>query len=617
MKERVGVGLAIGRSRPLRPQISVELLSVATSAYCAIAFNEAFWTAIQKTGVTTNPNGDWVVGSLYIAMIALHAMFLALILNKWTAKPVVSVLLIMTAGASYFSQRYAVHFDPEMVRNVLRTDALEASELMTPELLWSVLINGLIPAVMIWFLRIRSFGLGRALVRRALFLAGTAGVSAAALLISFQDVSSLMRNNKGLRYLVTPGNFIVSSASVLFEEAGNQRGPRRVIASDARMTKHAPGTKPHFLVIVVGETVRAQNWGMSGYVRQTTPQLAVMDVVNFTDVTACGSNTEVSVPCMFSLHGRRNYDRDAIRDSESLLHVLERSGVKTLWRDNQTGCKGVCDGLAFESYREPRENVLCDDQTCRDEIKLQGLHEAIEESPGDVVVVLHQLGNHGPSYYKRYPPSLRVFRPDCTSADLGDCTQAEIVNAYDNAVLATDDFLARTIRMLADDKSHDTAMLYVSDHGESLGEGNLYLHGLPYAIAPQTQTRVPMVVWLAAGMRDYLGIDAHCLKDRATGPTSHDNLFHSVLGLMQVESSSYDARLDVFQSCMPKARKEQTTPTREVDPSARLIPANDQDSAGSIRSNTRSAIGMAARDMSRAVGSPLDEDAYAEPETRQ
>lgn len=200
--------------------------------------------------------------------------------------------------------------------------------------------------------------------------------------------------------------------------------------------------------------------------------------------------------------------------------MLERAGIKTLWRDTQTGCKGVCDGLAFESYRQPRASPLCDDQTCRDAIMLEGLHDAIDDNPGDVVVVLHQLGNHGPSYFRRYPPALRVYRPDCTRSDLGACTQQEIVNAYDNAILATDDFLARTIDLLAQDASHDTALIYVSDHGESLGERNLYLHGLPYAFAPETQVKMPMAMWLSPRMAASRNVDTRCLRQQATRPAS-------------------------------------------------------------------------------------------------
>lgn len=543
----------------LRPSVSVEGLIAIASLFFVATANGAFWSGVRDAGILDQP-GSWrLLASMGLAIAGLHAILLGIVLNRWTAKPLLTLLLMATAAAAYFADRYAVHYDPSMIRNVLRTDTAEASEMLTPGLASSVLAMGVLPAALLWWTRIRTYGWKRSLLRRLAFLLAVTALTGVALAACFDDLSSLMRNHKSLRYLVTPGNYLVSTVKVLGEDARTADAPRRIVGEDARLVGHESSTKPHLLVIVVGETVRAQNWGLNGYRRQTTPQLSSLDVINFTDVTACGSNTEVSVPCMFSVAGRRKYDQELIRRSESLLHVLERAGVRTLWRDNQTGCKGVCAGLAFESYREPRIDPLCDEQACRDAVMLQGLHDAIDDNPGDAVVVLHQLGNHGSSYFKRYPPSLRRFIPDCRSSDLGRCSQEEIVNAYDNAILETDDFLARTIRMLAQDRSHDTAMIYLSDHGESLGEGNLYLHGFPYAIAPQTQIKVPMVAWLSPGMRDSAGIDMRCFERQAGRPLSHDNLFHSVLGLMQVRSSAYDAALDVFSACagvsMPQASR--------------------------------------------------------------
>jgi lipid A ethanolaminephosphotransferase len=299
----------------------------------------------------------------------------------------------------------------------------------------------------------------------------------------------------------------------------------------------------------VGETVRAQNWGLNGYERQTTPQLRDIGPINFTDVTSCGSATEVSVPCMFSPFGRAHYDEDRISHTQSLLNVLDHAGIGVLWRDNQTGCKGVCEGLPFQSFEHATDPHTCTAEGCLDEVMLKGLADEIARRPGDQVIVMHQLGSHGPSYSKRYPERLRRFTPTCETADLGDCTREQIVNAYDNSVLATDDFLARTIRFLAEQSSRETAMIYLSDHGESLGENGLYLHGVPYAIAPDTQTHVPMVMWFSPGLVQDAKLDTACLKREAAEPASHDNLFPSILGLLQVSTREYQPAYDLFAKC--------------------------------------------------------------------
>ncbi|MGE6654264.1 phosphoethanolamine transferase [Stenotrophomonas sp. NPDC077426] len=536
------------------PQLGVNTLIIIVAMYFTFFLNSAFFAeVIAKSGADGAARALLVISTGAI-LTALNVLILGLLCVRWTVKPVLALLLVVSATAAYYSDNYSVYFDASMVRNVLKTDGAEAGELLTWGFFLAALIKGVVPAIAVCMVRLqRSSNVTRAILARVLLLGMAVVVIVGAAIASFDDLSSLIRNHKQVRYLANPGNYIASIAKVVREDTRAERGPIQVVGPDAMMTPHPPGAKPHFLVIVVGETVRAQNWGLNGYGRQTTPQLAALDVVNFSDVTACGSNTEVSVPCMFSAYGRRDYDRDKIKGSESLLHVLERAGVRTLWRDNQTGCKGVCSDLAFESYRVPVKDVLCDDQACRDEIMLQGLHDSIEDNPGDVVVVLHQLGNHGPSYFKRYPEDLTKFTPDCRNADLGKCTRGEIVNAYDNAVLATDDFLAKTIRMLEQDKSHDTGLIYVSDHGESLGEANVYLHGLPYAIAPDTQIKVPMVMWMSDGMKSSNNLDLQCVRDRSKQPSSHDNLFHSVLGLMQVRTTVLDESLNLFSGCTSNA----------------------------------------------------------------
>ncbi len=374
-----------------------------------------------------------------------------------------------------------------------------------------------------------------------------------ALLSVFQSMSSLMRNHKEVRYLATPANMIWSVGTVLVADVRSAQMPRRPIGLDAQPgPSWTPESRPRLLVLVVGETVRSANWGLNGYSRQTTPQLATLPVMNFGHMTSCGTNTEVSLPCMFAPVGRRHYDETLIRSSESLLHVLQRAGVQVHWRDNQSGCKGVCDGLSSDSVHELNVPGLCEDGRCLDEGLLSGLDRRLERAHGVQLLVLHQLGNHGPSYFRRYPAAFAKFHPACEQDDLQRCSREEIVNAYDNALLYTDHLLASAIAKLqAHAGKVDSALLYVSDHGESLGEKGLFLHGLPYAIAPADQTHVPMVMWSTPGFTGTTQIDPDCLRQRATQPAAHDHLFHTLLGLLDVRTALYDSALDLAHGCRP------------------------------------------------------------------
>ncbi len=532
-----------------RPESSIELLALLSSVFFAVASNTAFFRMVAATGALQAAGGWLLAASLLVAIAALNMLLLCVLLNRWTVKPLLIVLLLVTAAAAHFMNRYTVYFDADMVRNILHTDAKESSELLTLGFIGSIALYGLLPSILIWRIRIRPRAFKRALLIRGLCMLAAVAVAAGAMMLSFQNLSSLMRNHKELRYLIAPGNYLVSSVQVAMDDGAVRKAPRIPVGTDARVAARPAHARPRLLVLVVGETVRAQNWGLNGYVRQTTPELKRIDPVNFPDVTACGSSTEISLPCMFSPYGRADYDKDKIRRSESLLHVLERAGIKTLWRDNQSGCKGVCAGLSSESFERDNDPAHCDGERCLDEVMLRGLMEFAGGLAGDSVVVLHQLGNHGPSYYLRYPQRLRRFVPDCRTSELGECSREEIVNAYDNAVLYTDEFLARTIRLLSADPARDTAMIYLSDHGESLGEGGLYLHGVPYPIAPATQLKVPMVMWMSPGFAAERGIDMGCIRRHSGAALSHDNLFHSVLGLMQVSTRAYDRRRDLFVAC--------------------------------------------------------------------
>ncbi|MCL7714375.1 phosphoethanolamine transferase [Stenotrophomonas mori] len=535
----------IARLRHWRPTVSTETLILAASAFFALASNGSFW----RSAMAGHPGDPAFALALFALLVGVHALLFGLLLWRWNAKPLLTVLLVATALASHYMDSFNVYLDADMLRNVLATDRKESRELLTPALLAPLLFQALIPAALLWRLRLRPARRGRALLRRLLLLAGVAAATGIATLGAFQDLSALMRNHREVRYLATPVNYLVALKQNLAGAHPIKRAPKQPLGTDARTTPRAAGSRPRLLVLVIGETVRAQNWGLNGYERQTTPELAQADVINFPDMHACGTSTEVSLPCMFSPYGRHDYDETRIRSHQSLLHVLEHAGIATLWRDNQSGCKGVCDGLEIQRLGDAARPGLCADGRCMDEILLDDLAAQVRARPGDRVVVLHQLGNHGPSYFQRYPAQFRQFAPTCDTPDLGKCSRAQIVNSYDNAVRYTDHFLARTIATLRGLDDYDTALIYLSDHGESLGEKGLYLHGMPYAIAPAEQTRVPMTMWFSPGFAAARGLDLACLRARARQRSDHDNLFPSVLGLMQVGTGVYQRERDLFAGC--------------------------------------------------------------------
>ena len=529
-------GSARSRGSAFCPRFSAtsDQLVLAASLFWVLAVNRPFFAVALRvhSGTVGWPWG--LVASLALMLAALHMLLLGLVCSRRTVKPVLALLAVVAAVAVHFIQAYGVVLDPSMLRNALHSDVAEARELLSWSLALDLFLYAALPISLLACADVQPQSWRRAVIKRGLLMGPALVVLVAALLWQFQPLSSMMRNHKEVRYLITPANGLWSLGSVLAADARGAATPRQPIGLDA-----APGPtwaaarKPRVMVIVVGETVRAANWGLNGYARQTTPRLAQLPVFNFPDATACGTSTEVSLPCMFAPVGRRNYDEAKIRGSESLLHVLARAGAAVQWRDNQSGCKGVCDGLPAETLNAANSPGLCQGDRCWDEGLLRGLDERLQRAQGVQVVVLHMLGNHGPSYFRRYPKAFERFVPACQDDNLGNCSQEQIVNAYDNAVVYTDHVLATLISTLqANAAKVDSALLYLSDHGESLGEKGLFLHGMPNAIAPREQTQVPLVMWWSKGFGQAADINGPCMQRRSAAPAQHDHLFHTVLGML-------------------------------------------------------------------------------------
>jgi lipid A ethanolaminephosphotransferase len=547
------------KSTAARPRLAwvtrTEPLLLVVCLFWALLANRPFVAAALQGRDAQAPQ-TWLFGAaLLVMLVCLHYLIVAPFAWGRLTKPLLALLLVVVASATHFMQAFGVVLDPSMIRNVLHTDVAESRELMSWRLVTHLLLYAGLPMLLLWRVRLQGRPFFKALAWRLGSLLLAMVVLVGALLAVYQPMSALMRNQKELRYLITPGNVLWSLGVVV---AANTRGavkPRQVIGEDAQAgPRLAARTRPLVVVLVVGETARAANWGLNGYERQTTPQLAQRPVVSFAEVTSCGTNTEVSLPCMFAPVGRRDYDEDRVRGSQSLLHVLARAGVGVEWLDNQSGCKGVCEGLPTQEMVKLNPPGLCSNGRCLDEALLVGLPERLAQAaagkPGSQLLVLHMLGNHGPSYFRRYPPAFEKFKPACQQDDLARCSQPEIVNAYDNALLYTDHVVAQLIdRLQARSRDVDSVVLFVSDHGESLGEKGLYLHGLPYAIAPDVQKRVPMLMWFSPGLQGADLPDLACLRQRAQAPAAHDNLFHTLLGLLDVQTRLYEPAWDLAQPC--------------------------------------------------------------------
>jgi lipid A ethanolaminephosphotransferase len=355
--------------------------------------------------------------------------------------------------------------------------------------------------------------------------------------------SSFFREHKPLRFYANPSYYLYSSIKYVNSFFKSSLTALKPIGIDANI----PPTDEHrkLIVFVVGETARADHFSLNGYDKKTNPYLEKEDVISFKNVWACGTSTAHSVPCMFSIFGRADFSKSKAQATENALDVLQRAGVNVIWLDNNSSSKGVADRIPFQDYKTPGNNPDCDIE-CRDTGMLSNLQFYIDQHPtGDIFIVLHQMGSHGPAYYKRYPKQFEQFTPTCNTNQLEQCSQEEINNTYDNTLLYTDYFLSKTIKLLNNNSEQfEAALFYISDHGESLGENNLYLHGLPYFIAPDTQKHVPMIMWFSESIKKEVNFSQ--LKLQSSKRLSHDNVFHTILGLMEIQSTVYDKKMDII-----------------------------------------------------------------------
>lgn len=529
-------------------------LILAVSAWLATAANLPLWLAMRDLGLFRQVGG-WLFALAFALMIsACLAGIVSLLAWRWTLKPVLAVLLVVSAVGAHFMLAYHVVIDTSMITNALQTDAHEVRDLLGLKLATSLFLLGVLPCTALWYWPVDHGRWPRRSLHNLLQAATALLVVVLLVLTSFSALASTMRNHKELRYLVNPLNAVYALGYLASQPLRRSNTALQAIGLDARVAP-APAGRPPLLVLVLGETGRSGNFGINGYSRDTTPELARQDVTSFREVRSCGTSTAASVPCMFSGLGHEGFDARK-QSSEGLLDVIQHAGMAVLWVDNQSGCKGACDRVSSVSTTDLAHPTLCPGGECFDGIMLEGLDQRIAALPAErrargVVVVLHQMGSHGPAYHLRSPAAFKRFSPECTDNDLQTCSRAALVNAYDNSIAYTDHFLSSTITWLKQNQTaYDPAMVYVADHGESLGENNLYLHGMPYMIAPDVQKHVPWITWASAGFARRTALATACLRDRADQPVSHDNYFHSVLGLLGIQTRAYHRAFDLYAPCM-------------------------------------------------------------------
>ncbi len=538
------------RLRHIRARLKISSRSyiTITAIFFSLFLNTAFWKYLIQHPPAAGLPGLLYIAGLFAALSAAFLIIFNLIIWPHTAKPLLIVLILLAAALSYYMHAFNVFFDVDMLRNVLQTTAAESLDVINPKAVIWFMVLGLLPSALIYACGLEFSPPLKELRQRGKSVLLAILAIAALVPLTYRTYAPWWRNHREARKLISPVNTLYSA----FRYGEAMRKADKNLELLDPEAEHVPYEDDYItvFVVVIGETARAMNYSLNGYHRKTNPYMEKLDIINFKDTTSGGTSTAISVPIIFSSAGRKDFSAANEPYRENLVDLLKNTGYDVFWEENDSGCKNVCKRVETHTTNPRKDPKHCDGDYCHDEVLLEGLEERLRNVKKDTFIVLHLIGSHGPAYYRRYPAEFEVFKPVCGTQDIQNCSKEALINTYDNTIVYTDYVLSKAIGILKKYPRYESGLLYVSDHGESLGEKGLYLHSLPFAIAPAEQTRVPMHIWMSETMKREDHINYACMKKEALkGKFSHDNIFHSLLGLMELQSTTYDKSLDFFEPC--------------------------------------------------------------------
>ena len=526
--------------------------------FITLSNNTVFFNLLVQRLDIFSLTGAAYIATFYLLIITILSILLLIFAQYFLLKPLLIFMLFLSAISSYFTKELGIVFEVDMIRNIIETikdnNQQEALELLSSPFIIHIIVLGLIPSILLLGIRVHHKKLFSELGLRTAYGVGISALVLIMIMLNFKYVSFFSRENRDLRVWITPVFPLRSVYKYVTENFEDRNIAFQSLGQDAKQSK--PQKIRTVGIMVVGETARADHFSLNGYQRQTNPYLSQENIVNFENVSSCGTSTAFSVPCMFSFLDKDNYAPNLADKQSNVLDVLSYAGIKTVWIDNNSSCKGVCTRIETQNiHNHPQaQTSFYNEGGYYDEKLLEKMQPYIDANQTDTLIVLHTLGSHGPAYHRRYPKEFAQFKPYCDKNSPQECSNEEVNNAYDNTILYTDYLLAQIIGYLKQHQDqYESFLFYASDHGESLGEHGIYLHGLPYMIAPEAQTHIPMLAWLSDNFQKNHAINLELLKTRTELAYSHDNLSHSLLGLFNIDSQIYQNNKDIFKNKLSTA----------------------------------------------------------------
>ena len=464
----------------------------------------------------------WLTVSLAVIMLVLNFMMTCLVMfcMRIVGRIVLAILSVINATAVYFILTYNVFIDATTIENVFNTRYSEASGFFSWSLWLFILVFGILPAL---FCLLQPVVIGKAR-KLGIYCGSSLAVILVVGLLNISQTLFFSQHDTELGGLLQPWSYIANTYRIISFSQDEQA--EEIKLPDGRITDDEKAV----VVLVIGESARKANFQLYGYQRDTNPLLSKQEELKVYQATSCATYTTAGSKAILE-------PKDSGDLYELLPNYAFRTGVDVSWRTSNWGEPPI----HIEEYLTDTElaSQYPDVDSDYDGILFAGLRQRIESSPKNkVLIILHTSTSHGPQYANKYPKEFEVYKPVAKNVEEGEKNVGMLVNAYDNTIRYTDfllDSLISTLRTMKDWKS---AMIFVSDHGESLGENKMFMHGLPMKLAPKEQYEIPFLVWTSADFRAY--------KSNLPAVLEQHYIFHSVLNLLSIQSPAYNADFDIF-----------------------------------------------------------------------
>ena len=523
----------------LRKKVKFYYFILFVSLFISFVYNTKFLKILYINIGLSSFSSIYFFFAIIVTIVSAISILLLIFGQRYILKALVIILIIFSSILTFYNNQFGVTVDEQMIINTLQTDINEATDLISFDFFIHIFFLGLIPSLIIYFIKIEYETLKKDLVLRFLFILFAFVVVIVIIFANFKQVSFITRQHKKLNQHITP-LYTLNSVYRLVRLSFEERVEFTILGEDAKLLDN---NKKTVGIMVVGETARADRFSLNGYQKETNFNLKKRGVFSFNNTISCGTSTAYSVPCMFFLNGEKNFTQSKAKNQSNVLDVLSFAGVKTIWVNNNSSCKNVCKRIETLDIIKSSGG---EDKNTFDEKLLDITSQILKNNKDDILIVLHTMGSHGPRYYKRFPEKFAKFKPFCSNDTPQNCTKEELNNAYDNTIVYTDYFLSKLIDILKEKKEYNTFMFYASDHGESLGEKGMYLHGLPKQIAPKEQTDFAMVLWLSDQIIKNKNINLSLIKNKSNKELNHDYLSHTLLNLFKVQTTVYKKNLSLL-----------------------------------------------------------------------